>query len=259
MKISTPLLSLSAGLLFTSTQVFGASIGLGIGRTTEFSGSDDYTFIPTASFEIETPVGIFTNNRIGAQLDLIKSESVDTGPILRLNTGRNDTVSDAAVAALPEIDVSYEAGWFVESGFKLRNVGLNSNAIVIGSLSFVTDMGSDDGGSLIEGAVGLVMPINESLRVIPSVSLFYADDDYTHKLYGIDATNASAELGEYTAGGGLEQAQLAIVGIRQLNSKWSVTGVVAYNALQGDAAQSPITKRGSDTSVYTGVTAAYTF
>lgn len=259
MKISTPILSLTAGLLFTSTQSFGASIGVGIGRTAEFSGSDDYTFIPTASFKLETPVGIFTNNQIGAQLDLTKSESIDTGPILRINTGRNDTVSDAAVAALPEIEVSYEAGWFVESGFKLSNAGLNSNAIVIGSLSFVTNMSSNDGGSLIEGSVGLVMPINESLRVIPSVSLNYADDDYTQTFYGVDGLNATADLGAYKARGGLEQAQFALVGIRQLNSKWTVTGVVAYNALQGDAAQSPITKRGSDTSVYTGFTAAYTF
>lgn len=242
-----------------STQAVAVTVGIGIGRTTEFSGSDDYTFSPLASFEVETSIGIFKNEQIGAQLDLIKSGSIDTGPILRINTGRNDSVTDAAVAALPEIEASPEAGWFFGSGFKLSSLGLTSDAIVIGRLSAVTDMGDGHGGTLVNGSVGLVMPINDNLRFIPSMSFNYGDDNYTQAFYGIDSANASTELGVFNAGGGIESTQFAIVGIRKINEKWSITGVGAFNALQGDAAQSPITKRGSDTSLFTGLTLNYTF
>jgi len=246
-------------MLLMSTQTMATSFGFGIARTTEFPGSKDYTFIPTGSFEIETSIGIIKNEQVGAQLDLIKSGAVDTGPILRLNTGRNDTVSDSVVAALPEIEISPEAGWFVGSGYKLANFGLNSDAIIIGRLSAVTDVGDGHGGTIINGSVGLVMPINENLRFIPSMSFNYADDNYTNAFYGVDSANASAELTAFEAGAGVESTQFALVGIRKLNEHWSITGVGAFNTLQGDAAESPITKRGSDTSLFTGFTATYTF
>lgn len=248
-----------SALLFMSTPALSATIGIGLGRTIEFPGSDDYVFSPRASFEIETGIGIFKNDQIGAQLDLIKSGALDSGPILRINTGRNDSVSDAQVAALPEIEASPEAGWFVGSGFKLSNLGLNSDAIVIGRLSAVTDVGDGHGGTLVNGSVGLVMPISEKLRFIPSMSFNYADDNYTQAFYGIESENASAELGEFKAGGGIENTQFALVGIRKIDEKWSFTGVVTFDALQGDAAESTITKRGSETSLFSGFTINYTF
>jgi len=252
-------LTLIVSMLFLSTQAYAASIGIGTARTTEFSGSNDYTFIPIASFEIETSIGIFKNDQIGARLDLIKNPAIDTGPVLKFNTGRNDSVSDNAVAALPEIEASPEAGWFVGSGYKLSNLGLNSNAIIIGKLSAVTDVGDGHGGTLINGSVGLVMPVNEQLRFIPSMSFNYADDNYTNAFYGIEGANATTELSEFKASGGVESTQFAIVGIRKINEKWSVTGVGAFNSLQGDAAESPITKRGGKTNLFTGVTVNYTF
>lgn len=258
-QVNARALTLIVVVLFMSTQSVADIIGIGLGRTAEFPGSDDYTFSPRASFEVETNIGIFKNDQIGAQLDLIKSGTVDTGPILRINTGRNDSVSDAAVAALPEIEASPEAGWFVGSGFKLSNLGLSSNAIVIGRLSAVTDVGDGHGGTLINGSVGLVMPINEKLRFIPSMSFNYADDNYTQALYGVESANATQELGTFKASSGIESTQFAIVGIRKINEKWSITGVGAFNALQGDAAESPITKRGSETNLFSGFTINYTF
>jgi len=259
MQVDTYKLALITALFFMSAPVFSATIGIGLGRTSEFPGSGDYVFSPRASFEIETSIGIFKNDQIGAQLDLIKSGAVDSGPILRINTGRNDSVSDAVVAALPEIEASPEAGWFIGSGFKLSRLGLNSDAIVIGRLSALTDVGEGHGGTLVNGSVGLVMPINEKLRFIPSMSFNYGDDNYTQAFYGVESENATAELGEFKASGGVENTQFALVGIRKIDEAWSVTGTVAFNTLQGDAAESSITKRGSETFLFSGFTVNYTF
>ncbi len=256
---NTKKLALLIGTIVLSSQTYAASVGIGLARAPEFSGSSDYSFFPTASFEYETRFGIFKNEQIGFQLDLIKSGSVDTGPILRINTGRDDSVTDDAVAALPEIEATPEVGWFVGSGFKLASLGLTSNAIVIGRLSAVTDIGDGHGGTQINGSVGLVMPINERLRFIPSVSFNYGDDSYTDSFYGIQDANASADLSAYTPSAGVESTQFALVAIRTINERWKATGVFAYTTLQGDAAQSPIVARGDEDQFYSGVTLSYQF
>lgn len=254
---STPRTLLLASMLMLSNHASADYFGVGLGVTTEYLGSDETTITPVANFEISTRLGIFKNDQLGAQLDLVKSGSFDTGPVLRINTGRNDSVTDSAVAALPEIDASPEAGWFVGSGFKLSSLGFSSDAIVIGRLSVVGDAGEGHGGSQVNASVGLVMQLSNDLRIIPSVSLNYGDDKYTQAFYGVE--NATTELDSFTASGGLESAQLALVAIRQINDKWSVTGTAAYTTLQGDAAKSPITQRGDDAQAFTGFTANYKF
>jgi len=254
-----PTATLFAGSLLLSTQALSASVGLGLAFTTEFTGSDDQTVIPIAEFEIPTDIGIFKNDQIGAQLDLIKDSSLDTGPILRYNFGRDDSVSDDAVAALPEVVGSFEAGWFIGSGLKVSNLGLTSDAIIIGRLSVVTDIGDGHGGTVVNGTLGLVMDVSDTLRLIPSVSFVHGDDNYTNAFYSVDAENATAELGVFNASGGLETTQVALVGIKQVNERWFAKGIVAYNTLQDDAAESSIAQRGRDDQLFTGFTANYRF
>jgi len=253
-------IALCSSLLGISSHTFAASVGAGLGFTNEFPGSGDLQVIPLAAFEVETPVGIFKTNQIGVELDIIKSGIADTGPILRYNTGRNDSVSDNVVAALPEVEGSAEAGWFVGSGFQLKNLGLDSQAIVIGNLSAVTDVGDGHGGTVVEASVGVVLPVNENLRFVPSINFTYGDGNFTKAFYGVSAESAAqSELTEFTPSGGLERTQLAVVAIHTINEQWSVTGIAGYAALQGDAAESPITKRGSDTQSFTGVVFNYSF
>ena len=260
LRIATTGASLSGALLL-STQALsaGASVGAGLGITTEFTGSDELTVIPIAEFEIPTKIGILKNDQLGAQLDLVKNTSLDTGPIIRFNTGRNDSVTDDVVAALPEIEGSFEAGWFIGSGFKVSSLGLASDAIVIGRLSVVSDIGDGHGGTVVNGSLGLVMDVSEKLRLIPSVSFVHGNDEYTNAFYGVDAADASAELGSFNASGGLETAQIALVGIQQINPRWFVKGIAAYNTLQDDAAESSIARRGSDDQIFAGFTVNYRY
>lgn len=251
----------SLALLVMTSTAYSASIGLGIARAPEFSGSDDYLVSPTATFEVETPFGILKNNRVGAQFDIIKSTNVDTGPILRYHLGRNDEASDEIVSALPEIEGTLEAGWFIGSGFKLSSIGLTSDAIVIGNIAAVTDVGDGHGGTAVSGSVGLVMQVSEQLRFIPSFKIEYVDDNYANSFYSVSAESAAQfGLAEFKAGGGLESTQVALVAIRDIDEHWSLTGVAGYTTLQDDAASSPITvERGSDKQVFTGLTVNYRF
>lgn len=246
-------------LLATSTSATADFIGGGLGQTSEYLGSETSVIIPVANFEITTPVGIFKNNELGVQWDISNSAVWDTGPVVRLNTGRDNSIDDEVVGALPEIEAGLEAGWFIGSGFQLASVGVNSDAIVIGNLNVTTNVGSGHGGTLLKGALGLVMPLTADSRIIPSVSFSVADDDYNTAFYGVSSEDSSDALSAYRAGAGLLSTQAALVAIHKLNSDWSLTGTAAYTQLQGDAANSPIVARGSDSQLFTGVTLNYLF
>jgi len=251
--------ALTATLLLPA-QAMANSIGIGIGRASEYPGSDDYQFLPNAAFELETPIGKVKNNQIGAQLDILKNENVDTGPILRVNFGRNDSISDDVVALLDEVDPGVELGWFINSGFKVERLGIASDAIVIGRLGAVTDVGDGHGGTLINGSLGLVLQLTDSFRLVPSIGFNYGDDNYTDAFYSVtDAGSQASGLDSFSAEAGLEYTQVALYAVRTIDERWSVTGTVAFNTLQDDAAASPITQRGTDKQLFTAVVLNYAF
>jgi len=243
-----------------SSDVMANSIGIGIGRTTEYPGSGDYGILPNAAFELDTPLGKLKNNQIGVQLDIIRNDNIDTGPILRANFGRSDTVSDTAVAALEEVSPGAEFGWFVNSGVKLSSLGIPSDVILIGRLDAVTDVGDGHGGTLVSGSLGLVFQLTEKFRLVPSVGFNYGDDNYTDAFYSVSSTGAAASgLEEFSASGGLVYTQVALYGVRTIDERWSVAGTVAYNSLEGDASDSPITQSGTNKQLFTGFVVNYAF
>ncbi len=252
---------LLASLSLLSAQTLANSVGIGIGRATEYPGSNDYQVSPNAAFEINTRIGTFKNNQVGVQLDIVKGSNVDTGPVLRANFGRDSkSISDNVVANLDEVPATAELGWFFNSGFRLDRLGLQSDAIVIGRLNAVTDVGDGHGGTQVFGSIGLVMQLTDNFRLVPSVGFNFADDNYTNAFYGVDNEGAAASgLSEYTASGGVEFTQVALYALREIDSRWSVTGTFAYNTLQGDAADSPITQRGTDKQLFTGFVVHYHF
>jgi len=247
-------------LFLLSSQAMANTIGVGIGVASEFPGSGDYEALPNGSFEIDTPVGILKNNQIGVQLDLIKSTSIDTGPIIRANFGRNDDISDSVVARLDEVDTSAELGWFVGSGVRLDSLGIQSDAIIIGRLNAVTDVGDGHGGTQIYGSAGLVLQLTDKFRIVPSVGFNYVDDNYSESFYSVSSAGAQASgLNEFSASAGLEFMQVALFALREIDSVWSVSGALAFNALQGDAEESPITQRGTADQVFAGFAVNYKF
>ena len=247
-------------LLMLCTDVMANSVGIGIGRVSEYPGSDDYNVLPNAAFEIDTALGKLKNNQIGAELDILKSDVIDTGPILRANFGRDDSISDSVVASLDEVSAGAELGWFIGSGFKLAQLGIPSDGIVIGNLEAVTNVGDGHGGTLVTGTIGVVFQINDKLRLVPSIGANFADDNYSDEFYSVTESGAAASgLNEFSATGGLQYTQVALFGVRKIDERWSVSATVAYNTLKGDAAESPITQRGSDKQLFTGAVINYSF
>ena len=164
------------------------------------------------------------------------------------------------VASLDEVSAGAELGWFIGSGFKLAQLGIPSDGIVIGNLEAVTNVGDGHGGTLVTGTIGVVFQINDKLRLVPSIGANFADDNYSDAFYSVTESGAAASgLNEFSATGGLQYTQVALFGVRKIDERWSVSATVAYNTLEGDAAESPITQRGSDKQLFTGAVINYSF
>lgn len=240
------------------SQSHADSIGIGFGATNQYKGSSDFKPIPLASFSFDTRIGIVANEQIGVKIDLIKSRTVDTGPLLRYQGGRSNDMSDNTVAKLPEVKASAEVGWFLGSGIPLSVLGLNSKSFITAKITGVTDIGDGHGGSTLTTSSALVTPASPSVRIITSLSLNFADENYHQAFFGVSEAAATASgLSAFDADAGLESIGLGIIVVKQMNDKWSLTSITSLSELQGDAATSPITKRGSTTQLFLGLAFTY--
>ena len=237
------------------------SLGGGVGMAPDYEGSDDYEAVPIVSFEYKTPSYVLKSNRVGVELDVLPSDVIDFGPVVRYNFGRDD-VEDDAVDRLREVDGTVEGGLFIGSGVPVSAIGLEDNGYLTGRLTVLADvLGEGHEGVTIDARGSYVKPANEKLTIISSVSSTYASDDYMESFFGIDADNASRSgLNEFDAEGGIKDVGLSIVGVYKLDQNWTVNGIGSYARLLGDAADSPVTDdRGSANQFFLGLSASYSF
>lgn len=236
------------------------SVGFGIGRSAEYTGSSDYKAIPLASFSVDTRIGIVSSEQIGIKIDFIKSRGLDTGPIFKYQFGRDNSMSDAVVASLPEVAGSLEVGWFLGSGIPLSVLGLNSEAILTGKIAAHTDIGDGHGGSTFSASTALVFPVSPELRVITSLAFNFSDENYQQSFFGVSEADAlTSGLPAFKATGGLESTGLSLIIVKQLNKRWSATSITSLSTLQADAEKSPLTKRGSALQLFMAIVLTYNF
>lgn len=71
--------------------------------------------------------------------------------------------------------------------------------------------------------------------------------------FGVDAAGAVANgLPVFNPDAGLLDVNLSVNALHEFNDNWSIFGIGRVGRLVGDAADSPITDEGSETSVFVG-------
>jgi MipA family protein len=109
--------SVCLGLIAIMTPAFvwaqdgSNSVGLGFAIVPDYDGSADYVVRPSIRGQLTFGDVSISLRGTGVSADLI-SGPVGAGPILNYRFGRNDSVENPQVAALPEIDDAIEIGAF---------------------------------------------------------------------------------------------------------------------------------------------------
>jgi MipA family protein len=237
------------------------SLGLGGGFGPDYMGSDDYGFSPFPSAEIGYEGFVVRSSGLGVAVDLLPSEIIEAGPIVRMGAGRDKSVKDSKVELLPKVKSELEVGFFIGSGVPLKALGLDTESIVAANVEYIKGLKGGHEGSTFAGSLSLVTPLSDKFSLVTSASTTYIDDKYAKAFYGISAAGGAASgLTPYTAKGGFSDVGVSLAGNYQFTDAWAIGATVGYTRIIGDAAKSPIVKdQGSVNQYMGGVGLTYTF
>jgi outer membrane protein len=237
---------------------FGVVIVGGIGSGSDYEGSDDYEIGPFAKAVLSWEGYYARITKSSLKLNVIAMENFDFGPTVSYGGGRDDGVEDDKVKLLREVDESLEVGFFAE--YRIVNKADPGYEVSVG-LDAAKDVNDGHDGMLVGASVDYQRPVMEGLTWSLGVSTTYADDNYMESYFTIDVDNASRSgLARFDAEGGFKDVGLSTSLSYDFTEHWSVTGMLAYTRLIGDAADSPVVEdRGSENQFSGGVAVGYAF
>ena len=244
-------LFLCIALTIPAAQAADISLGLGVGLTPDYEGSDDYAgaILPYASVAWSNHMAFdLLGNK--AKFNLIPS-SIWKGGLIGEYIGERDDVDDNKVDKLEDVDASLMLGGFF--GFEYNNWSASIEA-----MADVTD-GND--GTIVRLNGGYRMPISNTWGVAFGVFTTWADEDYMESYFGIntvDSTNSG--LSTFDADEGLKDVGLNFRVTYQPWQNWGFMGLATYKRLLNDAEDSPVVDdQGDENQLSTGVLVFYKF
>lgn len=238
----------------------GDFVAVGVGVAPEFLGSEDASAVPFFAGRYNAGLAVLELRGLGLAADFLGPRTggaIAAGPLIRYRFGRDDVDNDA-VDALEEVDGALELGGFV--GYSLFGLAQPGD-----SLSFrvetAFDVSDGHGGVLMSPRVSYAFPVTRRLRTTLTASTEYGGGDFNDAFFSVDAAGSAASgLDTFEADGGFYRAGLSLGATYSFTETWGVTGLISYNRLIGDAADSPIVDdEGDADQLFGGVGVLYKF
>jgi outer membrane protein len=234
-------------------------IGLGVAAIPDYIGSDDYKAAPLPIFKYT-----FTGERYiklaGPELsiNLINYKNFQLGPLARYFGARDDDVDDDVVQKMKEVDSGVAVGAFAALEFRgdERRNRLNF------TVKYLQDVTDAYDGYLVDFDATLWGKVAEKWDMFIGVGTTYADDDYMETYFSVNSSNRGtatpSELPDFTAEGAMRDVRVYAGAIRYFENHWLLGGMVRYQALLGDAKDSPVVDlRGDSNQMAAALFAGY--
>jgi len=237
------------------------SFGLGAAIAPRFIGSDNYVANPLPLITWVKNGRTLRNNGFGFEYDVTQGSTFDFGPILRIDTGRDDlnSANDPVIEALGKISLTAELGGFVATTRPLITSRKGPPILWTARASIVQAVSGHE-GFIIEGAVGIVRPSRKWITSVTATTSF-ASGSYQDAYFSVTGAQSIASgLATFDADAGLRDIGVGAFVRYNINSKWSFNTIASFRRLVGDAADSPIvTERGSANQGFLGLNVSYTW
>lgn len=212
---------------------FNFALRGGIAVAPEYPGSNSYGAGPDIGFTF----GALKWGRINAGngIGAVPSNGLAFRGAFRV-LGSRDVADNPELAGLGDIDTAVELGFGV--------IYRQTNWQVFGDVR--QGFGGHHGVTGTVGADVIFRPNDRwTISAGPRVNL--GDSEYTTTYFGVTPAQAAAStFGAFDAGGGVLGAGFAVEATYELNDVWAVEGLIGYEKLLNDAADSPITQGGSE-------------
>jgi MipA family protein len=227
------------------------SIGPGFAAVSEYPGARDTYILPIPYFELKYKDQFFASFQDGIGYNLIRTDTFKAGPVAKLVLPRKTSDAPRRLAGLPEVDMTVEAGGFVEYSAGPIEIhaevrrGLNGHEGVIGEIG-----------------ASVYLPLTTTLLIGGGPTAKFADTAYLDAYYGVPVGGAAAgRLGGYSPKSGLLSYGFSSFAALKITDKISLLGFGNYDRLQDDAANSPLVRanRGSPDQYTVGSALSYRF
>jgi outer membrane protein len=207
-------------------------IGGGGGMKPAYEGSKDYAFSPmvvVALHYLRLPsFGVVKDGSV-------KTEGLSIGPSFRYLSERV-SADHAELRGLNDVDASFELGGKVSYTFGMFRPWV---AVRYG-------FGGHD-GIVGETGVDLIMRPMTAVEVTLGPRASFANSEYMRAYFGVTPLESvRSGLAAYNPGSGIKSAGAEFGARYEFTPQWAVLGTLTYERLIGDAADSPIVKRGGE-------------
>lgn len=178
-----------------------------------------------------------------------KSLGLSFGGSLRY-IGERSAEDYSELAGLETVDRSLELGARVKYRLPAFEAFASLRYGAIGHKSFVSEIGGD-----------FIVRPTDKITLTAGPRVLWGDDSYADTYFGITAAESAANgtLGAFDASAGMISAGAEVEATYDINDDWQVIGRVSYDALQGDAADSPISEKDDQISTQIVFTRKITF
>ena len=212
-------------------------LGVGAGIGPAYSGSSKSKTDPAAYVDIVWRNRVFLSNG-GLGVYFVNNADWQAGVGVGYSPGRKESDSPRELRGLGDQDDAANVQGFVTR----RTLGID-----LGVSATYTD--GDFGGTQSTLSAAKSFDLSDRVMLIASVAATYADDDWMNAQYGVTRRQANRSgLRAFSAKSGFESAEFSLIGVYSLSEHWFAGAEVSTTALLGDAADSPITRKDTQSS-----------
>lgn len=209
------------------------SLGAGVGVGPAYPGADSSEADGKLLFSFGALE--FGGRSYGTRIGEIPDDGLSLGGAFRV-IGSRDVDDNPELAGLGDIDTA------VELGLALTYRERNFRAFGEVRRGF----GGHEG---ITGTLGadLIFRPSDRLTISAGPRVNLGNDEFANTYFGVTSAQAAASsFGAFDAEGGVLGTGFEVNGTYRLDDRWAVEGLLSYEKLNDSAANSPITRAGSD-------------
>jgi MipA family protein len=231
--------------------------GIGVGFAPEYTGSRHSSFGAAPALRLSLGGERFVSlSGPFAEMNLLDNRYIQAGPVLNYRFGRSG-VEDRAVRALGNLDPALELG----GRFGVTYLGLGSIPFRLrAGVTVLGDVSGQYGGVSVIPSASLWVPLSREVFVGAGALARFAPAAHNRYYFGVTQAGARASglpAFEPRGGGTTVTAWPAVVW--RITDNWALGGGLAYTRITGDAADSPIVRRGSRDQLIGGIGIGYTW
>jgi len=220
------------------------SVGLGVAASPEAPGREEWSALPAPSFQLDINGYRLQTRGPGLSADLVPSDRLSLGPVVRYSGGRSDDDLGEQGEGLPTVPASVETGLSIGSGIPWRVVGVPLPGVALAQVDVFTTLPGGHESPYATVSAGWVASVTDRWSVVGTLGASYYSSDYSDRFFSLDEAAAQTTgLEAYDADSGWQDLSLTLVSNLQWTSRWSLFALASVSRYQGDAARSAITRQ----------------